>query len=291
METTPKRHPYSYISVQKLPINTNNRFGPPRSPVANLSPPCRLPVAFLALLAPCRSPVACLSLPCRSPVAPQLLPCHFPVAVLPPSCRYPVASYCFLSFPGAMLLFAWRLPIALLSLSCRFFVSPSYRYFLLPPCRPPVACLPSSCCFSFASLSPPCRFSVAQRGTLSLSCRFLPACLSLASCLLVASLSPPCCLLVAQSVTPLLPCCILVACLSLSCELPVAYVSLPYHFPVACLSHSWRFLVQEKKKPCRCCDLSLLPCLSPSCASQASPLLLSHSLTTEHETLHSQQKK
>ena len=120
------------------------RFGPPRSPVANLSPPCRLPVAVLALLAPCRSPVACLSLSCRSPVAPLSLPCRFPVAFLPPSCRYPVASCRFLLFPVAILNFAPRLPVALLSLSCRSLLSLSCRSFLLPPCRPPVACLSSS---------------------------------------------------------------------------------------------------------------------------------------------------
>ena len=133
------------------------RFGPPRPPVAILSPPCRLPVAVSALSAPCRSPVACLSLPCRCPAAPLSLPCRFPVAFLPPSCRYPVASCRFLSFPVAMLLFAWRLPVALLSLSCRSLLSLSCHYFLLPPCRPLVACLSSSCRLPVASLSPPCR--------------------------------------------------------------------------------------------------------------------------------------
>ena len=83
-----------------------NRFGPPRSPVTILSPPCCLPVAVFALLAPCRSPVACLSLSCRSPVAPLSLPCRFPVAFLPPSCRYLVASCRFLLFPVDMLIFA-----------------------------------------------------------------------------------------------------------------------------------------------------------------------------------------
>ena len=140
----------------------NSRFGLPRSPVAILSPPCRLPVGFPALLTPCLSPVACLLLPCRSPVAPLSLSCQFPVAFLPPSCPYPVASCRLLSFPVAILIFAWRLPVALLSLSCHSFLSPSCRYFLLPPCRPPVACLSSSCSLPVASLSPPCRLLVAQ---------------------------------------------------------------------------------------------------------------------------------
>ena len=128
---------YSLIDPS-LSRSPDNRFGPPRPPVAILSPPCRLPVAVSALSAPCRSPVACLSLPCRCPAAPLSLPCRFPVAFLPPSCRYPVASCRFLSFPVAMLLFAWRLPVALLSLSCRSLLSLSCRYFVLPPCRPPV---------------------------------------------------------------------------------------------------------------------------------------------------------
>ena len=160
--------------------------------LALLSPSCRLPVAVLGLLAPCRSPVACLSLSCRSPVAPLSLPCRFPVAFLPPSCRYPVASCRFLLFPVAMLIFAWRLPVALLSLSCRSLPSLSCRYFLLPPCRPPVACLSSSCRLPVASLSPPCRLPVAQCGNLSLSCCLPVACLSPSCRLPVASLSPPC---------------------------------------------------------------------------------------------------
>ena len=131
----------------------NIRFGPPRPPVAILSPPCCLPVAVSALSAPCRSPVACLSLPCCCPAAPLSLPCRFPVVFLPPSRRYPVASCRFLSFPVAMLLFAWRFPVALLSLSCRSLLSLSCRYFLLPPCRPPVACLSSSCRLPVASLT------------------------------------------------------------------------------------------------------------------------------------------
>ena len=181
------------------------RFGPPRSPVTILSPPCRLPVAFLALLAPCRSPVAYLSLPSRSPVAPLSFPCRFPVAFLPPSCRYPVASCRFLSFHVAMLLFAWRLLVALLSLSCRSFLSLSCRCFLLPPCCPPFACLSSSCGPLIASLSPPCRLPVAQRGNLSLSCHLPVACLSLACRLPVASLSPPCRLPVASLLLPCRP--------------------------------------------------------------------------------------
>ena len=120
------------------------RFGPPRSPVAILSPWGRLPVAVLALLAPCRSPVACLSLSCRSPVAPLSLPCRFPLASLSLSCRFPVASCCFLLFPVAMLIFAWRLPVALLSLFPVASLSPSCRLpvvFLPPPRRLPVASL------------------------------------------------------------------------------------------------------------------------------------------------------
>ena len=156
--------------------------------LALLSPSCRLTVAVLALLAPCRSPVACLSLSCRSPVAPLSLPRRFPVAFLPPSCRYPVASCRFLLFPVAMPIFAWRLPVALLSLSCRSLPLLSCRYFLLPPCRPLVACLSSSCRLPVASLSPPCRLPVAQCGNLSLSCCLPVACLSPACRLPVASL-------------------------------------------------------------------------------------------------------
>ena len=201
------------------------RFGPPRPPVAILSPPCHLPVAVLALSAPCRSPVACLSLPCRCPVAPLSL-----------SCRYPVAYCRFLSFPVAMLLFAWRLTVALLSLSCRSLLSLSCRYFLLPPCRPPVACLSSSCRLPVASLLPPCCLPVAQRGNLSLSCRLPVACLSLACRLPAASLSPPCRLPVAFLSPNVVTCRSPVACLSLACRLPVAFLSPPCCLPVASLS-------------------------------------------------------
>ena len=149
-------------------------------PVALLSHPCRLPVAFLSPSCrkkiPCRSAVALLSLSCRSPVA---FSCRFPVtslsaspvALLSSTCRfpvaYPVAMSCFLSLPC-------RLPVATLS----------------PPCRPPVALLSHlSCCLPVACLSlpvaslplsyrwpvvflsPPCRLPVA---TLSPSCRCLP---------------------------------------------------------------------------------------------------------------------
>ena len=213
-----------------------SRFGPPRPPVAILSPPCRLPVAVSALSAPCRSPVACLSLPCRCPAAPLSLPCRFPVAFLPRSCRYPVASCRFLSFPVAMLLFAWRLLVALLSLSCRSLLLLSCRYFLLPPCRPPVACLSSSCRLPVASLSPPCRLPVAQRGNVSLSCRLPVACLSLACRLPAASLSPPYRLPVASLSPNVVTCRSPVACLSLACRLPVAFPSPPCRLPVASLS-------------------------------------------------------
>ena len=229
------------LSQARPPI----RFGPPRPPVAILSPPCCLPVAVLALSAPCRSPVACLSLPCRCPVAPLSLSCRFPVAFLPPSCCYPVASCRFLSFPVAMLLFVWRLPVALLSLSCRSLLSLSCRYFLLPPCCPPVACLSSSCRLPVASLSPPCRLPVAQRGNLSLSCRLPVACLSLACRLPAASLSPPCRLPVASLSPNVVTCRSPVACLSLACRLPVAFLSPPCCLPVASLSpnvlpHRWK---------------------------------------------------
>ena len=217
-------------------LHSTSRFGPPRPPVAILSPPCRLPVAVLALSAPCRSPVACLSLPCRCPVAPLSLSCRFPVAFLPPSCRYPVASCRFLSFPVAMLLFSWHLPVALLSLSCQSHLSLSCRYFPWPPCRPPVACLASSCRLPVASLSPPCRLPVAQRGNLSLSCRLPVACLSLACRLPAASLSPPCRLPVASLSPNVGTCRSPVACLSLACRLPVAFLSPPCRLPVASLS-------------------------------------------------------
>ena len=212
-----------------------DRFGPPRSPVTILSPPCRLPVAVLALLAPCRSPVACLSLSCCSPVAPPSLPCRFPVAFLPPSCCYPVASCRSLLFPVAMLIFAWRLPVALLLLSCRSLLSLSCPYFLLPPCRPPVACLSSSCRVPVASLSPACRPPVAQCGNLSLSCCLPVACLSLACRLPATSLLPPCRLLVASLSPHVVTCRSPVSRLSLACRLPVALLSPPCRLPVASL--------------------------------------------------------
>ena len=147
-------------------------------PVALLSHPCRLPVAFLSpsgrkentLPLSCRSPVAfscrfLLSLPCRFPVAAS------PVALLSSSFRfpvaYPVAMSCFLSPPC-------RNPVTTLSQPCR----PPVALLSQLRCRLPVACLslpvaflPLSCRFPVVFLSPPCRLPVA---TLSPSCRSLP---------------------------------------------------------------------------------------------------------------------
>ena len=147
-------------------------------PVALLSHPCRLPIAFLSpscrKKTPCRSPVALLSLSFRSPVA---FSCRFPVAsLLPlallPSCRLPVAflslilSLCLVScrFPVVSLSPPCRRPVALLSPSCRTspvaFLSPACRFLSLP-CRFPAAGLSSSCRHPVVFLSPPCRLPVA----------------------------------------------------------------------------------------------------------------------------------
>ena len=154
-------------------------------PVALLSHPCRLPVAFLSPFCrtktPCSSPVALLSLSCRSPAA---FACRFPVASLSPlaplpSCRLPVAflslilSLCLVScrFPVVSLSPPCRRPVALLSPSCRTspvaFLSPACGFLSLP-CRFPAAGLSSSCRHSVVFLSPPCRLPVAP-------CRISPS--------------------------------------------------------------------------------------------------------------------
>ena len=152
-----------------------------------------------------------------------------------------------------MLIFAWRLPVALLSLSCRSLLSLSCRYFLLPPCRPPVACLSSSCRLPVASLSPPCRLPVAQCGNLSLSCCLPVACLSPACRLPVASLSPPCRLPVASLSPDVVTCRSPVARLSLDCRLPVAFLSPPCRLPVASLSpnvlpYRWKATITSNRQ-------------------------------------------
>ena len=146
-------------------------------PVALLSHPCCLPVAFLSEITPCRSPVALLLLSSCSPVAPS---CRLPGAV---SCPFPVVSLSALA-----LLPSCRLPFAFLSLiltlclvSCCFTAAT-----LSPPCRPPVALLlPSRRSFSVAFLSPACCF-------LSLSCRFPAAFLSSSCRHPAVFLLPPC---------------------------------------------------------------------------------------------------
>ena len=166
----------------------DNRFGPPRPPVAILSPPCRLPVAVLALSAPCRSPVACLSLPCRCLVA----PCRSPVASLWLSCRPPVA---ILSLPVASCRFlspCYFLPGAFLSLSSRSPVVPSCRSPVAISCCLPVALLSLACRLPAATLSPPCRLPVASLSPNMVTCRSPVACLSLACRLPVVFLPPPC---------------------------------------------------------------------------------------------------
>ena len=214
-------------------VTTTSRLGPSRSPVAILLPTCRLPVAFLALLALCRSPVACLLLLCCSSVALLPLPCRFPVAFLPPSCRYPVASCRFLLFPVGLLIFAWHLPVALLSPFCCSFLWLSAVASLSLPCRrqpccPPVVFLLLSCClscryvlFPVASLSSPCHHPVAA---LSPSCHPPVAALLLPSCRLpVASCRFPAAFL------PLF-CRLPVAMLSSFCCHPVAFLLLPAAF-------------------------------------------------------------
>ena len=146
-------------------------------PVALLSHPCRLPVAFLSqkntLPLSRRSLVALLSLSCRFLLS---LACRLPVAAIPIAllsssfrfpAAYPVAMSCFLLLPC-------RLPVATLSPRCGFLVALLSHL----PCRLPVACLSLpvaslrlSCRFPVDFLSPPCRLPVA---TLSPSCRSLP---------------------------------------------------------------------------------------------------------------------
>ena len=80
-----------------------------------LLPSCRLPVASLSRFWHFWPPVAPPSRACCFPAAilslPLLLPCRYCDALLPPSCPYPVTSCRFLSFPVAMLLFAWCIPV------------------------------------------------------------------------------------------------------------------------------------------------------------------------------------
>ena len=171
-------------------------------PVALLSHPCRLPVAFLSpscrKKTPCRSAVALMSLSCRSPVA---FSCRFPVASLSPlallpSCRLPVAflslimSLCLVSyrFPVVSLSPPCRRPVALLSPSCRTspvaFLSPACRFLSLP-CRFPAAGQSSSCRHPVVFLSPPCRLPVAP-------CRISPSPASRGPNLVAAEPKPPC---------------------------------------------------------------------------------------------------
>ena len=244
------------------------RFGPPRSPVASLSPPCR----FYGIFSP-------PSLLCCLPVASLSLPCRFPVAFLPPSCRYPVASCRFPSFPVAMLLFAMRLPVALLSLSCRSFLSLSRRYFLLPPCRPTVACL-----------SPPCR-PTWQPVTLLLLARCLPvACLSRFCRLPVAFLSPPCCLSVASLSPNVVTCCSPVACLLLACPLPVALLSPPCRLPVTSLSPPCHPMCYPVAPLLHCCGLPVA-FLSAACRLPVASLSLSCRLPVAFLALFGAKKK
>ena len=142
-----------------------------------------------------------------------------------------------------MLLFAWRLLVAILSLSSRFLLSLSCRSFLLPPCRPPVACLSSSRRLPVASLWPRCRLPFAQCGNLSLSCRLPVACPSLACRLPVASLLPPCRLPVAFPSPPCHPMCYPVAPLLHCCGLPIAFLWAACRLPVASLLLSCRLPV------------------------------------------------
>ena len=154
-------------------------------PIALLSHPCRLPVAFLSPSCrkekPCRSPVALLSLSCRSPVA---FSCRFPVASLSPLALFPsrrlpfaflslILSLCLVScrFPVVSLSPPCRRAVALLSPSCRSspvaFLSPAC-HFLSLSCRFPAAFLSSSCRHPVVFLSPPCRLPVAP-------CRISPS--------------------------------------------------------------------------------------------------------------------
>ena len=178
-------------------------------PVALLSYPYRLPVAFL-------SQKNTLSLSCRSPVA--LLP------------LFPVASL----FPGASLsplalLPSCRLPFTFLSLILSLCLVPCcFRVLSLsPPCRPPVALLLPSCRSSPAAFRPPaCPF-------LSLGYR-CPAAGPPSSCRHpVVFLSPPCRL-------PVAPCRISPSPASHSPNLIITYTmpqSLPTGSPVSASKH------------------------------------------------------
>ena len=138
-------------------MNTN-RFGPPRHPVASLSPPCRCFGTFSPLSLPCRLPVASLSLSCRSPVAPLSLPCRFPTALLSLSCRFlslPVVSCRHATFCLAL---SCRSPVALLSFPLVALLSLFPVASLSPSCRLPVVFLP-----------PPCRLPVPRKKALQLA--------------------------------------------------------------------------------------------------------------------------
>ena len=137
-----------------------------RSPVAPLSPSYRLPVAK-------KHPAALLLLSCRFL---PLLPCCLPVAASPDALlssyfHFPVAHPVPTSY---FLLLPCRRPVATLSPPCCPRVAPLLQ---LPCCRPvaclllPIASLPLSCRFPVVFLSPPCRLPVA---TLSPSCCTLP---------------------------------------------------------------------------------------------------------------------
>ena len=239
METTPKRHPYSYISVQN---NTNSAQIPTidSGHLAPLLPTCRRPVASPSLFWHFWPRVAPLSPAFRFPVAlPWLLSCSL-VTSLSLSCRplvaillLPIASCCFLA-P------CYSLPGAFLSLSCRSPVVPSCRSPIAISCCLPVALLSLACRLPVASLSPPCRPHVASLLPNVVSCRSLVACFLLACCLPLAFLSPPCRLPVAFLSPKVLPFCS-----------PVAFLWLACRFPVGCLLPTCRFPITFLLPACR----------------------------------------
>ena len=239
METRPKWHPYSYISVQN---NTNSAQIPTidSGHLALVSPTCRRLVASLLLFWHFWPRVAPLSPAFRFPVAlPSLLSCSL-VTSLSLSRRPLVA---ILSLPIASCRFlapCYFLPGAFLSLSCRPHVVPSSRSPIAISCCLPVALLSLACHLPVASLSPPCRPHVASLLPNVVPCCSPIACFSLACRLPLAFLSPPCRLPVASLSPKVL----------LFCS-PVAFLWLACRFPVGCMSPTCRLPITFLLPACR----------------------------------------
>ena len=180
-----------------------NAFGCPLSLVTILSPSCRLPVAFSALSAPCRSPITSLSPPCRTSIAPLLLLCRFPAALLSLSCRFLSLPVVFGRYATFCLAPSCRSPVALLSFLSFDLLSLFCVASLPPCCRLPFVFLSLPGGLPIASLSLPYCPTWYPVTLLSLACRLHVAFLSPSSRLPVASMLPPCRFLVTGGVTNL----------------------------------------------------------------------------------------